>query len=61
MKYMRYISWFLFLHLIWWGFTGMPLWGVGLETERKVILGLLHVFVFVVSLISWVTENDCND
>lgn len=58
MKYMRYISWFLFLHLIWWGFTGMPLWGDDPSESRVVLLWVIHTFIWgFLAIKDWVSHD----
>ncbi len=49
---LRYLGAFLALHLLFFGFTGVALWGPNVEEFRGLILTLIHAVVLFGALIS---------
>jgi hypothetical protein len=44
----RIIGWLTVAHLVWYGFSGVPLWApVGADEGRAMILSLAHVGAIV--------------
>lgn len=46
------IALFLVAHLVFYGFTGLALWGVGIDLPRSLVLVFLHLAAVFAPLIA---------